>query len=238
MKSVAILQPYFLPYFGYFQLIKYVDLVILYDNVQYAKKGWINRNKILRNGKIINISIPLKKGSHKLNINERYLSENWYLEKDKILEKIYQSYKNFQNYEDVYMILDSLIKYKELRLDKFLVNSIIKICNYLNIKTKIKLSSDIDSKNYNLRSSDRILNIIKKVNCNKYVNPIGGKILYSKKLFAQNDIKLEFFNSTYYKNNDDTFKRDGKNNPLSIVDLLMRQSIENIKTDFEKFSIE
>ena len=76
MKSITIIQPYFLPYLGYFQLINYVDLVILYDNVQYTKKGWINRNKIIRDGKLIDISIPLKKGSSTLNINERYLPIN------------------------------------------------------------------------------------------------------------------------------------------------------------------
>lgn len=238
MKSVAIIQPYFLPYFGYFQLIKYVDLVVLYDNVQYTKKGWINRNKIIRNGEIINISIPLKKGSYKLDINERYLSKNWDVEKQKILNKIYQSYKNFNNYEDIHMILDLIIKHKQLRLDKFLANSIRIICNYLNIGTEIRFSSKIDSNNYNLKSSDRILSLLKKINCYKYVNPINGKNLYDKKVFAQNGIKLEFFNSSYNKFNENTSPNTGINSPLSIVDLLMRQSVENIKKDFGKFLIE
>ena len=75
------MQPYFLPYIGYFQLIKAVDKFIIYDNIQFTKKGWINRNRILVNGKDEYISIPLEKASDYLKINERYLAKNWKNEK-------------------------------------------------------------------------------------------------------------------------------------------------------------
>ena len=57
------MQPYFLPYIGYFQLIAAVDLFVVYDNIKYTKKGWINRNRILQNGKDVTFSLPLKKDS-------------------------------------------------------------------------------------------------------------------------------------------------------------------------------
>jgi hypothetical protein len=81
-KKVAIMQPYFFPYIGYFQLIKSVDEFIIYDNIQYTKKGWINRNRIVENGKDQLITLPIKKDSDYLDIVERKLSESW--EKDKI----------------------------------------------------------------------------------------------------------------------------------------------------------
>ena len=62
-KSIALMQPYFFPYLGYFQLINHVDEFILYDDVQYMKGGWINRNRILENGKPVYITLPVEKGS-------------------------------------------------------------------------------------------------------------------------------------------------------------------------------
>ena len=83
--KVGIMQPYFMPYLGYFQLLNLVDRFVIYDNIEYTKKGWINRNRIILNGEISTISIPLKKGSDFLNINERYLAENWDREKIKLI---------------------------------------------------------------------------------------------------------------------------------------------------------
>ena len=75
--KVAIMQPYFFPYVGYFQLIASVDLFILYDNIKYTKKGWINRNRMLQNGEDVMFSLPLKKGSDYLDVCERELAANF-----------------------------------------------------------------------------------------------------------------------------------------------------------------
>ena len=75
--KVAIMQPYFLPYIGYFQLINNVDKFVVCDNVQYIKEGWINRNKLLINNTATKFTLSLKKGSRDLKINERYLSERF-----------------------------------------------------------------------------------------------------------------------------------------------------------------
>lgn len=82
MKA-AIMQPYFFPYLGYFQLMNAVDTFVVYDNIEFTKKGWINRNRILVNGKDAFISIPLKKDSDYLQVNERYLADSWGDEKKK-----------------------------------------------------------------------------------------------------------------------------------------------------------
>ena len=82
------MQPYFFPYIGYFQLINSVDEFVIYDNIQYSKKGWINRNRILVNQKDEYISIPLKKDSDYLNVNQRFLADTWLVERKKILNKI------------------------------------------------------------------------------------------------------------------------------------------------------
>jgi hypothetical protein len=238
MKSVALIQPYFLPYFGYFQLIEYVDLVVLYDNVQYTKKGWINRNKIIRNGIVSNITIPLKKDSFSLNINERYLSNNWPEYNQKILRQLSESYEDSKNFKDVFNIVQLILDYNELRLDTFLMNSIKVICDYLEIKTDIISCSSIDSNSLNLKSSERVLNILKKINCNKYVNPIDGKSLYKKNKFKKNDIKLEFLNSTYNKNRINISEDNDKNKNLSIIDSMMNKSKANLIKDLQSFILE
>ena len=88
--KVAIMQPYFFPYIGYFQLMNSVDKFIIYDNIEFVKKGWINRNRILMNGKDIYITLPLKKDSDFLNINLRYIAESFDGEKEKLKRKIEQ----------------------------------------------------------------------------------------------------------------------------------------------------
>ena len=74
---LGIMQPYFLPYIGYFQLIKSVDKFVVYDNIQYIKNGWINRNRLLQNSKDQYFTLPIKNDSNFLDINDRYISKNF-----------------------------------------------------------------------------------------------------------------------------------------------------------------
>ena len=85
-KKVAIMQPYFLPYVGYFHLINSVDEFVIYDNIQYTKKGWINRNRILVNGSDKIITLPIKKGSDYLDVSDRYLADSWEHDRKKTIE--------------------------------------------------------------------------------------------------------------------------------------------------------
>ena len=108
------MQPYLFPYIGYFQLIHSVDEFVIYDNIKYTKKGWINRNKILSAGSPKLFTLPIKKDSDFLNVNERKVSESWIKEKEKTLKprkryiphippkdhpwRRYQDRVNYQNY--------------------------------------------------------------------------------------------------------------------------------------------
>ena len=86
--KLAIMQPYLFPYIGYFQLIQAADKFVVYDNIQFTKKGWINRNRILVNGKDEFITLPLKKDSDFLNVNERTVAETFKTDRIKLLRKI------------------------------------------------------------------------------------------------------------------------------------------------------
>ena len=119
MKA-GIMQPYLFPYIGYFQLMNAVDEFVLYDNIEYTKKGWINRNRILVNGKDTYIGLPLKKDSDFLTIVERNLAENWPAERKKILNKISSSYKKAPQFGKVYPVIESAFMFEDFNLFNFI----------------------------------------------------------------------------------------------------------------------
>ena len=108
-KKIAIMQPYFFPYIGYFQLINSVDEFIIYDNIQYTKKGWINRNRILVNGKDQLITLSLKKDSDYLDVVNRELSESWDKDKNKILNIIKFSYNKAPYFQKTFELISQCL---------------------------------------------------------------------------------------------------------------------------------
>jgi hypothetical protein len=223
--KLAIMQPYFMPYIGYFQLINSVDKFIIYDNIQYTKKGWINRNRILTNGKDQLITLSVKKDSDYLNIVERELSESWEKDKNKMINVIRSSYNKAPYFQKTFELILKCLDNPEVNLFKFIYNSIILINDYLEIKTPIIISSTIDI-DHTLKSQDKVLSLCKKQNADIYINSIGGVELYGKKTFKQNNIELNFIKSNpiQYKQFSNDFIPW-----LSIIDVMMFNSKEQIK---------
>lgn len=188
------MQPYFLPYIGYFQLINAVDVFVLYDNIKYTKKGWINRNRILLNGDADYISLPLKKDSDYLNIDRRFLSDDWDIEKAAILNRIKEAYRKAPYFNLTFEVITAILRNEDTNLFGFLYSSIKQICQYLNISTNIVLSSSI-SINHSLKSADKIIAICKHLNATKYINATGGQKLYSKGMFLEHGLILDFIQS-------------------------------------------
>jgi len=225
MKRIAIMQPYFMPYIGYFQLINSVDEFIIYDNIKYTKKGWINRNRILVNGKDQLITLPLKKDSDYLDVMNRELSESWNKDKSKILNIIKFSYSKAPHFQKTFELISQCLNNTEKNLFKFIYDSIILINDYLEIKTPIIISSTIDI-DHTLKSQDKVLSLCKKQNASGYINSIGGTELYDKEVFKQNGIKLNFIKSNpiNYKQFNNEFI-----SWLSIIDVMMFNSKDQIK---------
>jgi len=135
--KLAIMQPYFLPYIGYWQLINAVDKFVIYDNIQYTKSGWIRRNRILLNGKDFMISLPVKKDSDFLDIKDRYLSDNFLNEKNKIKNQITAAYRKAPYFKLVMPIIERILDNEEKNLFLYLYNSILLVKEYLNINTEL-----------------------------------------------------------------------------------------------------
>ena len=212
------MQPYFFPYLGYFQLINAVDTFVLYDNVQYTKKGWLNRNRLVLNGKVEYFTISLVKDSDYLDIVERKISPN-YMMKDmpKILRKIEQSYKKAPHFGLVYPLIKEVFEYKNDNLFEYIHYSLTKVLGYLGVSTKIIKSSNLPL-DHKLKNKHRIFDIYKHLKATGYVNSSGGHDLYDKEEFFKNEVKLKFLEQSLpvYTQFSNEF-----NEGLSIIDIMM-----------------
>jgi hypothetical protein len=225
------MQPYFFPYIGYFQLIAAVDLFIVYDNIKYTKKGWINRNRMLQNNKDVIFSLPLKRASDYLNICERELSADF--KPVKLLNQLKENYQRAPYFDQAFPLAEQIVQFDNANLFLFLHNSLVKTCKYLGIATKIIVSSDV-AINHNLKNQDKVLALSVAVNASNYVNAIGGMELYSKEKFLENGIELKFIKSKPFE-----YPQFGPAFVpwLSIIDVLMFNSVEVIKAQLYEFDM-
>ncbi len=231
--KVAIMQPYIFPYLGYFQLIYAVDKFVIYDNIKFTKKGWINRNRILVDGKDEYISFPLKKGSDYLHVSGRQLADSFPEEKTRILRKITSAYKNAPEYSNVFPLLNNCINYEEKNLFLYIYHALQQICSYLQIDTEFIVSSTIPI-DHALRSEEKVLAICKATGADTYINPPGGMDLYSTGNFKQNGINLQFI-----KPEPANYMQFGRNFVpwLSIIDVMMFNSREQVQTLLHNYTI-
>ena len=218
MKSLAVMQPYFLPYVGYFQLINAADLFIVYDNIKYTKKGWINRNRFLLNGKDAVFSIPLKKDSDSLDIKDREISADF--KKSKLLNQLREAYRRSPYFERTFPLVERIVLEKETNLFKFILNSIRETCESLAIGTEIVVSSSLRI-DHSLPGKTKVLALCRHVGADLYINAIGGRDLYSKEDFSAHGIDLKFLKTKpfEYRQLGDKFVPW-----LSIIDVMMFKS--------------
>ncbi|KKS90472.1 MAG: hypothetical protein UV63_C0001G0076 [Microgenomates group bacterium GW2011_GWC1_43_11] len=219
------MQPYLFPYIGYFQLIHAVDKFVVYDDIEYSKKGWVNRNRILVNGKDQLFTLPLKKDSDYLHISKRKLADNYRTEAKKIFNKINSIYKNAPYYDEVNRLIFDCLTYEDRNLFNFVYHSIREIINFLEIKTELLIFSKIGIKE-RLKGEQCVIQICKHLKASQYINAIGGVELYNKKIFLKENIKLNFIKSNFieYKQFDNIFVPW-----LSIIDIMMFNSTKEIK---------
>jgi len=235
IRKIAIMQPYMFPYIGYWQLMNEVDLFVIYDDVNFIKRGWINRNNILENGEASLFSMPLSGASQNKKINEipffelrkwshkflnqlkkSYAKAPYFKEIEELLQEIFN-----ENYTESISIVDLFIKHVEL------------IAQYLEIDIQLSTSSKAFN-NSMLKGQSRIIDICSLVSAQKYINPIGGKELYTTEAFEEENIELSFMQSKpfEYKQFDNEFVPW-----LSILDVLMFNSKEEVKHQLNQFEL-
>jgi hypothetical protein len=213
---LAIMQPYVFPYIGYYQLISAVDKFVIYDDVNFINRGWINRNNLLVNGKAALFSIPLKNASQNRLINEISLMDDpgW---RTKFLKTAELAYKKAPHFNEIFPLLNDVMTSGSETISELAYRSIRSVCDYLSIDT-VFVESSVVYGNSNLKAQYRILDICKKEQASHYINPIGGVEIYDRALFENDGIKIDFIktDAVNYKQFLDAFVPN-----LSIIDVLM-----------------
>lgn len=217
------MQPYFLPYIGYFQLIAAVDIFVIYDNIKFTKKGWINRNRMLRNGEDVVFSLPLRSDSDSRYIVERQLAAEF--NREKLLSQIAGAYRCAPYFSQTFPLIKRIVSNGDSNLFNYIHSSVINICRHLGITTDIRISSDIGI-NHELKNQEKVISLCQAVGADIYINAIGGIDLYSKDEFKARGVELKFMKSKPFE-----YAQFGnKFVPwLSIVDVMMFVGLDDIR---------
>ncbi|UVW29738.1 WbqC family protein [Massilia sp. H6] len=217
------MQPYFLPYIGYFQLITACELFVVYDNIKYTKKGWINRNRMLRNGAEAMFSLPLQGAPDHLDIDQRVLEDS--PGRHRWLAQLKGAYRHAPQFGVTLPLLERIAACDEVNLFRFLHNALLETCAHLGIDTPIRAASAVPA-DHGLKGQDRVLAICAALGARRYVNPIGGTELYSHTDFAQHGIDLRFLRARPLD-----YPQGGANAvpSLSIADVLMFNPLETVR---------
>lgn len=214
--KIAIMQPYFFPYVGYFKLLQAVDKFIFYDDVNFIKGGWINRNRLLLGGKVGYFTVPLSQAGSYSRINSIKIKSDMPWEA-RILAQISGSYSHAPYYGQVMPMVRSVLQTHDGHISTLAKNSILAVADYLDIRKEYAMSSEIYN-NQDCRSVARVLDICRQESASQYVNLPGGRDLYSESDFRQQGVALEFVDVqlTPYPQ-----AADGFHPGLSIIDVLM-----------------
>ena len=223
MKRLAIMQPYFFPYIGYFQLIQAVDQFVVYDNIQYAKKGWITRNRYLEQGKDRLFSLPLGKGSDFLDVKDRVIAADF--RKDKFLNRLREAYRRAPYFDQVFPLVENVVLQNESNLFSYIHKSIRDTCDHLAIETEIVVSSSLPI-DHSLRGKEKVFALCRHLAADVYVNSIGGRELYAPGDFSTHGIELRFLRTKpfEYRQFDHEFVPW-----LSIIDVMMFNTAAEVR---------
>lgn len=227
--KLAIMQPYFMPYLGYWQLMAAVDKYVVYDDVNYIKGGWVSRNNILLNGQKYMFTIILKGASPNKLFNEVEIGDDF----RKFRKTIEQAYKKAPYYNQVMPILEDIFNYEQRDLGHFMFHQFQCVLDYLGIHTELILSSTLKKDN-SLRGKEKVKHICHLLGANVYYNAIGGQDLYNKADFKSEGIDLAFLESNpiEYKQFADPFVAG-----LSMIDVLMFNSKEDVKQILNTYTL-
>ncbi|WP_250482929.1 WbqC family protein [Caballeronia sp. GaOx3] len=221
---LAIMQPYFFPYIGYFQLVAAVDRFVFYDDVNYIKNGWINRNRVLAGAGDRYITVPLSGASPSAKIRDVPMQprEVWLR---KMLESLRHTYAKAPHYARVSALVERSLSASTDHISTLASQTVVDVCQYLDIDTEF-VATSTQYGNAELKSTDRVLDICAKERARVYVNLPGGRALYDEATFHSNDIELAFIqpNLSAYAQFEHAF-RPG----LSILDVLMFNTPDRVR---------
>ena len=231
--SVAVMQPYFFPYLGYLQLLAHVDVFVVYDDTQYVKQSWINRNRILEHGTAAYLTLPVASGSHGELICEKHLHEPHY-HQPKLLARIRHAYRAAPHLDSVSAFLGPLFPGKDETVASFNIRALRALQESLGLSTRLVLASERAYPRCRT-AQERVIRICLEEGGARYVNPIGARSrgLYSQAAFATAGLELSYLSTNAdirYDQNGGTFVSD-----LSVIDVLMFNSPAQMRELLDRF---
>ncbi|OOG88423.1 hypothetical protein B0E42_04915 [Pseudomonas sp. A25(2017)] len=221
-RRIALMQPYLLPYLGYFQLIAAVDCFVIYDNVQFIKNGWIERNRYLLGQEPKWFRVSLTKGSHTDQITEKRIAETF--DPGDILNKLSFAYRRAPHAPRMLAWLEALLVEPASSIAELNERILRACCSLIGLQTPIIRSSDL-SICTDSRAQDRVLEVVQACAGTRYLNPFNGAHLYQAEAFQQAGISLELLKATlpdYRQGNGEQPFVPG----LSILDALMHNDAQ------------
>lgn len=233
MAKTAIMQPYFMPYLGYWQLIHAVDHFVFYDDVNFIKKGWVNRNQTADAEQAHRFTVPLQKASQNTRICDLKLAdlETW---KNKWFTALKYQYAKAPKLKFTLELLDEGFQSAEGIAD-LCWNTNVQIHQLFGMQTKLYRSSIHFPSTQQLGRVERLASITKACASETYVNPPGGKELYSSADFKAHGLALKFLQPTLHTYN----RGKGVFIPgLSIIDPIMWLGVEGCKALLDGYSLE
>jgi len=190
-KVVAVNQPYIFPYLGYFQLIHAADVFVVYDDVQWIKGGWINRNRILSDGAAQYLTLPVAKAPLHRMIRDHEFADQFDSFRAGLLRRLELAYRKAPRYQDVMPLIETCLWYEDRNVCGFVLNALRLWCDYLGITTRFLRSSQL-ALDPLLKGVERVLAINGLLGASRYVNLIGGKKIYQECSFSVRRIELRF----------------------------------------------
>lgn len=214
----AIMQPYLLPYIGYYQLVKAVDVFVFYDDVHFITKGYVNRNAIWANGNKLTFTVPLSKASQNVLIKDVAIHTDQYVKWwSKFKKTVNQNYGSAPYFNQTMPLLEEIFHKPGDSIADLAEKSIRSVANYLGLFPEFKKSSEL-SYNRKAGAEEKILELCHFLDADTYINPIGGADLYTSASFKKHGVELLFLKSrnSAYPQKSDTFVPS-----LSMIDVLM-----------------
>lgn len=187
MNKIAIMQPYFVPYAGYFRLMQFADIFVIYDCVQFPRRGYVHRNKLhFQHDQLNWLNLPLLKQGRDVLINQLKFKHDAL----EIFKTTLKKSNVFLKIKDESILLDALYNFSQT--PNQYISSLLKFfCKQLNINTKFLHSSQLEL-SPKLKGQYRIIEICKQFNANQYINSPNGRLLYQKSSFEKEGIELMF----------------------------------------------
>lgn len=230
--KIGIMQPYFFPYIGYFQLINVVDRYVIYDNAAFANNKWGIRNQILINGAAGFFRVKTLKASQNKSFSEIGVSGDIEVKKNNI-HTLECAYKKAPHFSEVMPVLEQFLTADYDNLAECNAASNRLVCDYLGIKTEILLMSELEH-DKDLKRQYMIFDVCKVLGGDEYINAIGGTELYDYEEFRENGIKLAFL-----KSDDIVYPQFGGEfvPSLSIIDVMMFNSVPEIRDMLNRYTL-